>query len=345
MVDNVNISLEEKDILIAEDYRKKFKTSVLVIFFTDIESSTKLREDLGDKGYTELLEKHDSILLPLVNKYNGLHLKSIGDSILAVFSQPSDAVECAIAIQDAIYNSPLIKPFLRVRIGMDMGQVAKEQLGGIMKDVFGRFVNRAARIEGLAAGGHIFCSDAVQDNASGWIDSTKIKWHDHGFQYVKGVDKPLSVWEPYNSNITDYDKTISATPSELISSDEILGKNKAEPKPKLDKNVYNNIKFIKLKGFILAQDQLLKEISWVDAVEYSKTLSIDEIKSWQLPTIDQLKDIRSASIFPNKNCYWSKNEMGRNQAEYMHFDDGHTGAGPKTYHKGLCAIFISDIDK
>ena len=345
MIDNTNISLEEKDILIAEDYRKKFKTSVLVIFFTDIESSTKLREDLGDKGYTELLEKHDSILLPLVNKYDGLHLKSIGDSILAVFSQPSDAVECAIAIQDAIYNSPLIKPFLSVRIGMDMGQVAKEQLGGIMKDVFGRFVNRAARIEGLATGGHIFCSDSVQDNASGWIDSTKIKWHDHGFQNVKGVDKPLRVWEPYNSNITDYDKTISAMPSELTSYDEVQEKDEIEPKPHVDKNIYHNEKFIKLTGFILAKDQLLKEISWLDAVEYSKTLSIDEIGSWQLPTVIQLRDIRSASIFPDKYCYWSKNEKGRNEAEYMHFDDGHTGVGPKTYNRGLCAIFIRNIDK
>lgn len=200
-----NISIENKDIDRIDNYRKKYNTSVLTILFTDIESSTKFREELGDKGYTELLDKHDEILLPIVSDYRGLHIKSIGDSILAVFFQPSDAVECAISIQDSIFNSPLIKPFLKVRIGIDMGQVAKEQAGGIIKDIFGRFVNRAARIEGLANGNHILCSESVQDNATGWIDTTNIKWFDHGLHHVKGLEKPLKIWEPFNANITEPD--------------------------------------------------------------------------------------------------------------------------------------------
>jgi len=196
------ISIDKSDLDIIDDYRRKFNTSVLTILFTDIESSTKLREQLGDKGYTELLEKHDSVLLPLIAEYDGLHIKSIGDSVLAVFYQPSDAVECAVSMQDAIYNLPLTKPFLKVRIGIDMGQIAKEQSEGVIKDIFGRFVNRAARIEGLADGGHILCSDSVQDNATGWIDSSKIRWHDHGFCHIRGVEKHLKIWEPFNANIT-----------------------------------------------------------------------------------------------------------------------------------------------
>ncbi len=233
------ITIDNNDIDRIDNYRRKFNTSVLTILFTDIESSTKLREELGDKGYTELLEKHDSILLPIISEYNGLHIKSIGDSILAVFFQPSDAVECAVSIQDSIFNSPLIRPFLKIRIGIDMGQIAKEQAGGIIKDIFGRFVNRAARIEGLANGGHILCSESVQDNATGWINSANIKWYDHGLYHVKGVEKPLKIWEPFNANITDHD-TIS---DQLTSKSEEFNKNsKQENKKQLTKIPEYNIR-------------------------------------------------------------------------------------------------------
>lgn len=201
-----NFSFELKDIKPIDDYRKQHNTSVLTILFTDIENSTKLREELGERGFNKLLEKHDSILLPLIEKHNGLFIKNIGDSILSIFAQPSDAIECSINMQDAIFNVPLIKPYLKIRIGIDMGQVAKEQIGGVTKDIFGRFVNRAARVESLANGGHILTTEAVQDNASGWIDGTRIKWHDHGSYTVKGIEKPVKIWEPYNANFTVPDK-------------------------------------------------------------------------------------------------------------------------------------------
>ncbi len=201
-----NLPIELKDLKPVDEYRKQHNTSVLTILFTDIENSTKLREELGEKGFNELLEKHDSILLPLIEKHNGLFIKNIGDSILSIFAQPSDAIECSITMQDAIFNAPLIKPFLKIRIGIDMGQVAKEQIGGITKDIFGRFVNRAARVESLANGGHILTTEAVQDNVSGWIEGTRIKWYDHGLYYVKGIEKPVKICEPYNANFSLPDK-------------------------------------------------------------------------------------------------------------------------------------------
>ncbi|MGE0085446.1 MAG: SUMF1/EgtB/PvdO family nonheme iron enzyme [Desulfococcaceae bacterium] len=243
-MDIFSIDIDNNDVEKIDEYRRKFQTSVLTILFTDIEGSTKLREELGDNGYTELLDKHDSILLPIIHEHNGLHIKSIGDSILAVFHQPSDAVECSIAIQDAIYNKPLIRPFLKVRIGMDMGQIAREQAGGIIKDIFGRFVNRAARIEGLASGGHIFCSESVQDNATGWVDSSRIKWHNHGSHSVKGVKKSLNIWEPFNANITDHDIILKNehNPQKLPDT-ENMQSNDNELKPGNEQSIKNQDTF------------------------------------------------------------------------------------------------------
>lgn len=197
--------IDKKDFQSVLSYSEKHNTSVLSILFTDIEDSTSLRENLGENGFTELLEKHDSLILPIVENSGGQFVKNIGDSILAVFSQPSDAVECSINIQDTIHNAPLLNPFLKVRIGIDMGQIIKRQDSEASIDVFGRFVNRAARVESLANGGHTLTTDTIQDNAARWIDPSKIKWHHHGVFSLKGIEKPLNIWEPYNANFSEPD--------------------------------------------------------------------------------------------------------------------------------------------
>jgi class 3 adenylate cyclase len=192
------IALNDADVEKAERFRRERRTSVLVIMFTDIEGSTALREKLGDLAFERILEEHDSTLLPIIAEHGGAHIKSIGDSIMAVFSEPSSAVQCALKMQERLHGHP----WLKVRIGMDMGQVAADEVQGIMKDVFGRFVNRAARVESLANGGHILVTEQIQDSASGWIPKEQISWSCHGEHTVKGVEKPLKIWEPYNSNLT-----------------------------------------------------------------------------------------------------------------------------------------------
>ncbi len=340
-----NISIDKNDIDRIDTYRRKFNTSVLTIFFTDIESSTRLREEIGDKGYTELLEKHDAILLPIISNYNGLHIKSIGDSILAVFFQPSDAVECAISIQDAIFNSPLIRPFLKVRIGMDMGQIAKEQQGGIIKDIFGRFVNRAARIESLANGGHILCSESVQDNAAGWIDSTNIKWHDHGLHTVKGVDKALKIWEPFNANITDHDSLPGNASEPVQQSDEAANKplhclrsEKISVSDEDFENIFNLNELLRPKHCIendftdngdktvtdKATGLMWKKSGSPDRMTFHETeMYIQELNNarfagytdWRIPTTDELMSLIEPELqanglhihplFDNRERFWS----------------------------------------
>lgn len=191
-----NITISDSDVKEAEKYLCDQNTSLLVIMFTDIQGSTLLTEKLGDLELVKVLKEHDSILLPIISKHNGIHIKSIVDSIMAVFSKPSLAVECALKIQEELNKYP---PF-KIRIGMDMGEVAEEKSGGVTKDVFGRFVNRAARIVNLAEGGHILVTDQIQDSATAWISDVQVKWYYHGKHMVRGVEKPLSIWEPYNTN-------------------------------------------------------------------------------------------------------------------------------------------------
>jgi class 3 adenylate cyclase/CheY-like chemotaxis protein len=179
----------------AETYRRRKATSVLTIVFTDIAESTLLRERLGELEYERLREPYDATFGEIVHRDDvGSVVKGTGDGALAVFSEPSTAVERCLEVQRTLGDHAIFK----LRIGIDMGQVAVKSSFGIVADVFGRHVNRAARIESLAASGHILTSFHVYDCAVGWLRSDNISWHNHGEVSLKGFDQGISIHEVYD---------------------------------------------------------------------------------------------------------------------------------------------------
>ncbi len=108
---------------------------------------------------------------------------------MAVFSEPTAAVERALLIQQKINRFNVENPDreeMHVRIGIHLGQVAIEDR--LATDIFGRHVNRASRIEGLADGGQIYMSYPVFDSAKGWLaDQQKLDWKNHGRYLLKGI--------------------------------------------------------------------------------------------------------------------------------------------------------------
>lgn len=194
------IELTSQELSSVERYRRLRQTSVLVILFTDIKGFTSLTERRGDRHALELLQHHDRILVGTIEEGGGgLVVKHIGDSIMAVFSEPSTAVERALAIQERIraFNAerPDEEP-LQVRIGLHMGQVAVENQTQL--DLFGRHVNRASRVEGLADAGQIFLTYPVFDSARGWLASDAARtlaWKAHGSYLLKGITEPVAIYE------------------------------------------------------------------------------------------------------------------------------------------------------
>ena len=201
-----NYSLSKKELISVDNYRKIRETSVLTVMFTDIKGFTDLTEEKGEIFSAKVRKTHNSILIPIIEENNeGLIVKHIGDSIMAVFSEPSTAVARAIKIQQALnrfnkQNSDDIN--LEVRIGLHMGQIAIEN--DIDLDLFGRHVNRASRVEGLADGKQIFMTYPVFDSARGWIDQHRIgtvSWKKHGAYYLKGIKEPIDIYEVSDTSI------------------------------------------------------------------------------------------------------------------------------------------------
>jgi len=205
-ISSQDYSLSQKEILSIDNYRKVRETSVLTVMFTDIKGFTALTENKGEVFSEKVRNTHDDLLVPIIEENNeGLIVKHIGDSIMAVFSEPSTAVARAVKIQQTLHkfnkeSSADVK--LEVRIGLHMGQIAIEN--NIDIDLFGRHVNRASRVEGLADGGQIFMTYPVFDSARGWIDKHKlgnISWKKHGAYFLKGIKEPIEIYEVVDTNI------------------------------------------------------------------------------------------------------------------------------------------------
>jgi class 3 adenylate cyclase len=132
----------------------------LTIMFTDLENSTQITRPLGDTRAQEYMRTHNALLREQFAAHEGLEVKGQGDGFMVVFTSGRAATRCAIAIQRSLarYNAKNTALPIRVRIGMNLGEVISEE-----DDFFGTAVILAARVASKARGGEIFVSDVMND--------------------------------------------------------------------------------------------------------------------------------------------------------------------------------------
>jgi predicted ATPase/class 3 adenylate cyclase len=131
-------------------------TGAVTFLFTDIEGSTRLLQEIGDR-YADVLEQHADIIRAAISAAGGVEVSTHGDSFFAVFLRPIDGVRAAVSAQRDLaghawsHGAPV-----RVRMGLHTGkgEVGREGYVGID-------VHRAARIADAANGGQVLLSDVT----------------------------------------------------------------------------------------------------------------------------------------------------------------------------------------
>jgi len=106
-----------------------------------------------------LLEKHRTLVRPLLTRHGGREVKTIGDAFLVEFASALAAVTSAIEIQQACHEhnrQAAPRDQILMRIGLHVGDIVPRG-----SDIFGDGVNIAARIEPLAEPGGICVSEDV----------------------------------------------------------------------------------------------------------------------------------------------------------------------------------------
>ncbi|GLS34227.1 Adenylate cyclase, class 3 [Mesorhizobium albiziae] len=133
------------------------------IMFTDIVGSTRMTTRLGDRLATELIRAHDSIVRRCLNETGGREVKHTGDGIMASFTSPAEAVDCAVSIQQGFqrYNRGNAEP-IHIRIGLDCGEPVEDS-----NDLFGSTVQLAARLCSAASSDQILVSKNIRRQHGG----------------------------------------------------------------------------------------------------------------------------------------------------------------------------------
>jgi WD40 repeat protein/class 3 adenylate cyclase len=178
---------------------------VVTLLFTDIVSSTALKQRLGDQAGAALIQQQRALVRQLLATFPGAEeIETAGDSFLLSFPKPSDAVRFALVLQGRLRGLNQGQPAeLRDRIGIHLGEVVIEQheAGHKPKDLYGLQIDTCARVMSLAKGGQVLMSRGVFDSARQVLKGEDIEgigtleWLNHGPYLLKGIEEPVEVCE------------------------------------------------------------------------------------------------------------------------------------------------------
>ncbi|MFN2561960.1 MAG: hypothetical protein ABR571_11770 [Jatrophihabitans sp.] len=155
--------------------------------FTDIEGSTRLLRELGDR-YVGVLARHRELLEGEAVAGGGVVVDAEGDALFIAFTDAASALRACVRGHQALAVEQWSNGVqVRVRTGLHTGDAAPVQ---------GRYaalaVHQAARIAAAGHGGQIVLSDATLDAAS---DVTFGVLRDLGQHYLKDFDEPVRLWQ------------------------------------------------------------------------------------------------------------------------------------------------------
>ena len=137
--------------------------SNIVILFSDLVGSTQLYEKKGDANAFRLVQEHFDLMIPIIRHHQGGVVKTIGDAVMAVFTETEAAFQASLAILQTFAQRNTQYPLedqIIIKLGLHRGPCIVLNLNERL-DYFGNTVNRAARIQGLSQGNDIVISETL----------------------------------------------------------------------------------------------------------------------------------------------------------------------------------------
>ncbi len=166
---------------------ERVQRRLAAILAADVVGYSRLM-DADEEATLRTLKAYRQIIDGLVTSHHGRVFGSAGDSVIAEFASPVEAVRCAVEIQQDLEKSNADLPkdrLMRFRIGVNLGDVMVEG-----DDLLGDGVNVAARLEGLADAGGICISGGAYDQVRKTLD---LGYEFLGKHKVKNIEEPVPV--------------------------------------------------------------------------------------------------------------------------------------------------------
>lgn len=160
----------------------------LTIVFVDMAGYAERTARQSRQENKALMRHFTGLLVPLISRFGGKRIKTIGDAFLITFRSPTDGVRCGMAMQDAVAEYNLVHGAadpLRIRVALNVGEVRVER-----NDVFGEAVNIAARIEELTPPGEIYFSGVVYLS----MNKSEVASEHIGEKALKGIPEKIRLF-------------------------------------------------------------------------------------------------------------------------------------------------------
>src|SRR5258706_16461861 len=100
------------------------ESGIVTFLFTDLVRSTDHLQRAGDELGDGLFNTHHKLMTHAVTSNGGEELEWLGDGILAAFSSASDAVRCAIKVQQTA-RRPAAGVRFEIRVGIHAGEAMR----------------------------------------------------------------------------------------------------------------------------------------------------------------------------------------------------------------------------
>jgi adenylate cyclase len=167
---------------------QRLERKLAAIFYADVVGYSRLSGQ-DEEGTHRILRAYLDLVTTSIETYNGSVVNFAGDAVLADFATVSDALACAVTVQQELEDRNAGVPEarkVRFRIGVNLGEIIVDR-----DDIYGEGVNVAARLESLAEPGGVCVSGAVFDTIG---QKLPLDYRFLGEQTVKNIAKPMRAY-------------------------------------------------------------------------------------------------------------------------------------------------------
>ena len=164
-------------------------TGTVTLLFTDIEGSTLLLQQLGER-YANVLSEYRDLLRTAFSEHHGYEVDTQGDGFFVVFDRAREAILATVAAQRALTTHPWPEGVVvRVRMGLHTGEPSLVGEGYVGLDV-----HYAARIMRAAHGGQVLLSQTTHDLIENELPFG-VSLRDLGKHRLKDLQRPAHLYQ------------------------------------------------------------------------------------------------------------------------------------------------------
>ena len=184
---------------------KRLERKLAAIFCADVMGYSHLTKDDEDATRHRLRTSLD-LISATIEQHNGRVVHNAGDAVLADFGTVSNALGCAVAVQEEqrVRNEALPEECrLMIRVGVNIGEVIEDQ-----GEIYGDGVSLATKLEALAEPGGICISESVRTAIGKMLP---LHYEFLGEQSIKNVVSPVRAYAVHSEEAAP-----AATPSAAV---------------------------------------------------------------------------------------------------------------------------------